>query len=178
MLAVNEALEKFAALDPEKAELVKLRESGKVRAIGVCNFMRHHLEALLAVAEVLPMVDQYEMHPWLQQPELRSFCHANGIVVEAWAPIMRGHADEEPVLADIASAHGVSASQVALRWLLQHDVVAIPKSVHAERIRTNADIFGFELTPAQMDAIDAADRGKRLGRDPDVMAWGAAPHGK
>ncbi|MBN2823032.1 MAG: aldo/keto reductase [Coriobacteriia bacterium] len=144
---------------------------GKVRAIGVCNFMQHHLEALLEVAEVAPMLDQYELHPWLQQPSLRRFCKSNGIAVEAWAPLMRGRVGEVPELVGIADQHGVSPAQVSLRWLLQSDVVVIPKSVHAERIRANAGALDFLLSQAETAAIDSLDRGERLGRDPDDLAW-------
>jgi len=145
----------------------KLYSEGRVRAIGVCNHLEHHLEALLQVAEVAPMVDQYEMHPWLQQPSLRRYCETHGIVVEAWAPLMKGRVGEVPELVAIGQRHGKSAAQVAIRWLLQHDVVAIPKSVHRDRIAENAHVFDFELTDAEMSAIDAVDRGYRFGPDPD-----------
>lgn len=144
-------------------------DQGVTRAIGVCNFLTSHLEELAAVTGALPMVDQVEHHPWLQQKELRRYCSDRGIVLEAWAPIMRGHTSEEPVLAGIALAHGVSTVQVALRWAIQHGVVVIPKSVTPGRIRANADVFGFELSDAEMAAIDALDRGEsgRLGKHPD-----------
>jgi len=158
-------------LEPTWRAMEELLADGRVRAIGVCNFMKPHLEALLGVANVAPMVNQYEMHPWLQQPGLRRFCEQNGVVVEAWAPVMRGRVSEVPLLAEIGSAHDVTPAQVAIRWLLQHDVVVIPKSVHEDRIRQNADVFGFELSSAEMTAIDGLDRGERLGRDPHSMAW-------
>lgn len=144
-------------------------EKGLTRAIGVCNFLEPHLEALDGLADVPPMVDQVEYHPWLQQPGLRSYCGRHNIAVEAWAPIMRGRVAEEPVLVSTAAAHGVSPAQVALRWALQRGVIVIPKSTHASRIRENADVFGFELSDTEMTAIDAADRGEagRLGKHPD-----------
>lgn len=145
----------------------RLYAEGAVRAIGVCNHLEHHLETLLGYAEVAPMVDQYEMHPWLQQPSLRRYCEAHDIVVEAWAPLMKGRIAEEPVLVDVAGRHDVSPAQVAIRWLLQHGVVTIPKSVHRERIVENADVFGFELTAGDMAAIDAVDRNERFGPKPD-----------
>ncbi|MDY0341085.1 MAG: aldo/keto reductase [Coriobacteriia bacterium] len=144
-----------------------LYTDGAVRAIGVCNHLEHHLEALLTTAEIAPMVDQYEMHPWLQQPSLREYCQAHDVVVQAWAPIMRGHAVEEPVLVEIARQHDRSPAQVAIRWLLQHGVVAIPKSVHCERIAENASVFDFRLTDTEMATIDAVDRGQRFGPEPD-----------
>jgi len=145
----------------------RLYAEGAVRAIGVCNHLEHHLEALLSVAEVAPMVDQYEMHPWLQQPSLRRYCEAHDIVVEAWAPLMKGRVAEEPALVEIAERCGKSPAQVAIRWLLQHGVVTIPKSVHRERIAENAGVFDFALTDAEMSAIDAVDRGHRFGPEPD-----------
>jgi diketogulonate reductase-like aldo/keto reductase len=148
-----------------------LRARGSVRAIGVCNFLPHHLDALLAICEVPPAVDQVEHHPRLQQPELRAYCASHGIVMQAWAPVMRGRAALVPELADIASAHSKTASQVCLRWILQHGVTAIPKSTHRARIVENADIFDFELTDAQMRSIDRLDAGERLGSDPDAMVW-------
>lgn len=145
---------------------------GLTRAIGVCNFLPEHLEALRAVTGASPVVDQVEHHPWLQQPALREYCRNNDIVVEAWAPIMRGRTDEVPELVEIARAHGVSSVQVALRWHLQRGTVVIPKSTTPERISENADLFGFQLTDAEMTAIDALDRGEagRLGKHPDVWA--------
>lgn len=145
---------------------------GLTRAIGVCNFLPEHLEALRAVTGASPVVDQVEHHPWLQQPALREYCRNNDIVVEAWAPIMRGRTDEVPELVEIATAHGVSSVQVALRWHLQRGTVVIPKSTTPERIYENFDLFGFELTDAEMTAIDALDRGEagRLGKHPDVWA--------
>lgn len=166
---VHWPIERF--LEPTWRAMEELLASGRARAIGVCNFMRHHLERLLAVAETAPMVDQYEHHPLLQQPELRRFCHEHGIVTEAWAPLMRGHATEVGALVETARGLGVTPEQVALRWALQHDMVVIPKSVHPARIAANADVFGFSLGDAAMTRIDAADEGRRLGRDPDVMAW-------
>ncbi|MRS12583.1 MAG: aldo/keto reductase [Actinobacteria bacterium] len=147
--------------------LEHLYSEGTVRAIGVCNHLVHHLDALLEVADVTPMVNQYEFHPWLQQPTLRTYCQSAGIVVEAWAPLMRGRAGEVPEIRAIAEAHHATPAQVALRWLLQLGAVVIPKSVHPERISENADVFGFELTPTEMRAIDGLDRGVRFGPDPD-----------
>ncbi len=145
----------------------EIHASGRARAIGVCNFLVHHLEALLAFAEVPPAVDQAEHHPYLQQPALREFCRCEGIALQAWAPVMRGRVFDEPVLARIGEAHDKTAAQVSIRWILQHGVTTIPKSVHDERIRENADVFDFELSPAEMGAIDALDRRERIGPDPD-----------
>jgi len=145
----------------------KLYSEGLVRAIGVCNHLEHHLESLIASAETAPMVNQYEFHPWLQQPSLRRYCQERGIVVQAWAPIMKGRVGEVPELVAIGERHGKSPAQVAIRWLLQHDVVTIPKSVHPERIAENAEVFDFQLDTTEMAAIDDLDRGERFGPEPD-----------
>ncbi len=145
----------------------RLYAEGRARAIGVCNHLEHHLEALLSVADVPPMVDQYEFHPWLQQPALRAYCERHGIAVEAWAPLMKGRVAEVPELVAIGSAHGKSPAQVAVRWLLQLGVMTIPKSVHATRIAENADVFDFSLTPEEMATIATLDRGHRFGPEPD-----------
>lgn len=147
--------------------LEHLYAEGATRAIGVCNFLVHHLELLIATAEVMPMVNQYEFHPWLQQPHLRAYCREMRIVAQAWAPLMKGRVAEVPELVTIAEAHGKSPAQVALRWILQHGMVTIPKSVHRERIAENADVFDFALTDEEMAMIDLADRNHRFGPEPD-----------
>lgn len=147
--------------------LERLYAEGSVRAIGVCNHLQHHLEELLGVADVAPMLDQYEFHPWLQQPSLREYCAAHDMVVEAWAPLMKGRAGDVPELVAIASAHGKSPAQVAIRWLLQLGVVTIPKSVHPGRVAENADVFDFALTGEEMATIATLDRGYRFGPEPD-----------
>lgn len=146
----------------------RLLAEGTVRAIGVCNHLEHHLEHLLANAAVVPMVNQYEFHPWLQQPGLLGYCEGRDIVVQAWAPLMRGRVAEIPEIVEIGVRHGKTAAQVTLRWILQHGVTTIPKSVHRERIAENADVFDFQLTVDEMRAIDLLDRGERLGAHPDV----------
>lgn len=158
-------------LEPTWRAMESLLADGLTRAIGVCNFLPRHLDALLDVAQVPPAVDQVEFHPWLQQPWLQAYLTEHDIELEAWAPLMRGHAAEEPGLVRIADAHGVTPTQVALRWILQLDYAAIPKSVHPDRIEQNADVFGFELSDDEMAAIDSLDRGQRFGPDPDVYAW-------
>lgn len=145
----------------------RLYAEGAVRAIGVCNFLVRHFEELAKVSNIRPMVNQYEFHPWLQQPELGSYCDAQGIVRQAWAPLMKGRVAEVPELVMIAEAHGVSPAQVAIRWILQKGMVTIPKSVHSERIAENADVFSFHLTDEEMAAIDLLDRDQRLGPEPD-----------
>ncbi|MHB9004205.1 MAG: aldo/keto reductase [Coriobacteriia bacterium] len=148
----------------------EILESGRARAIGVCNFLTHHLDALEAVSSVRPMVDQVELHPRLQQPGLQTYCRERHIVQEAWAPIMRGRVFDIPEIVEIGRTHGKSAAQIAIRWVLQSGHLVIPKSVHAERIRENADVFDFELTHEEMAVIGGLDRGERIGKDPNEFA--------
>jgi diketogulonate reductase-like aldo/keto reductase len=148
----------------------EIQESGRARAIGVCNFLVHHLEELRAFANVKPVLDQVEHHVRLQQPDLRDYCEQHGITLQAWAPIMRGRVGEIPEVADIARAHGKTPAQVAIRWILQHGVTTIPKSVHRERVAENADVFDFELTAEEMAVLDGLDRGARIGGHPDQFA--------
>lgn len=147
--------------------LETLYAEGRARAIGVSNFLVHHLEELRVGASVVPMVNQVEFHPYLQQPALQAFCRKHGIRLEAWSPIMKGEAATEPTLAAIGRKYGKNGAQVALRWILQKGVVAIPKSVKQERIVSNAAVFDFELTADEMRQIDGLDRHHRYGPDPD-----------
>jgi diketogulonate reductase-like aldo/keto reductase len=143
-----------------------LYKDGRIRAIGVSNFHIHHLQDVLDKYPTVPAVNQIELHPRLTQVPLREFCARHGIQAEAWSPIMKGRLDI-PVLVDIANRHGKTPAQVVLRWDLQHGIVTIPKSVHERRIIENADVFDFELSAADMAAIDALDEGYRFGPDPD-----------
>ena len=148
----------------------ELQAAGKTRAIGVCNHKENDLEHLLAFATVPPAVDQVELHPYLQRRALREYCGAHAITVQAWAPLMKGRAAKVPELVEIARRHRKSPAQTTLRWLLQHGIIAIPKSVHKERLAENADVFDFELSEAEMAAIDGIDRGKRMGVGPELTA--------
>ena len=150
--------------------LETLLADGRVRAIGVSNFMPHHLDALLEGAHVVPAVNQFEVHPTHQQRAAQAASAAAGIVVEAYAPIGKGEDLAEAAVVAVAEAHGVSPAQAVIRWHLQQGRVVIPKSVTPERIAANADVFGFTLTDAEMDAITALERGNRLYPDPDEFA--------
>lgn len=150
--------------------LERLLAEGVVHSIGVCNHLQHHLDALLPHVSIPPMVNQFELHPWLTQPSLVEFCQSLGIVVEGWAPTLRGQASTVPELVEIGVRYGKTATQVALRWALQKDVVVIPKSTHAARIAENAAVFDFRLSPEEMATIDDLDRGERLGPHPDSFA--------
>ena len=149
--------------------LEELQASGRVKAIGVSNFLSHHLHELLENCTIPPAVNQYEMHPYLQQPELRRLCQDNEIAVTAWAPIMKGRVLDVPELVVIGEKYGKNAVQVTLRWLLQLNVIAIPKSVHQSRIQANADIFDFELSEDDMATINSLDKAERIGPHPDTF---------
>lgn len=147
--------------------LEKLYKDGKIRAIGVSNFQVHHLEDLIADAEVKPMVNQIEFHPLLTQIEVREYCKKQGIQVEAWSPLAQGELLDNEVLTRIAEKYGKSTAQVILRWDLQNEVVTIPKSTKEHRIIQNADVFDFELNAEEVEKINALNQNHRVGPDPD-----------
>jgi diketogulonate reductase-like aldo/keto reductase len=140
--------------------------SGQIRNVGVSNFGIAHLEKLAETAKLAPAVNQIEVHPFLQRPQLVAFCQAQGIVVEAYSPLTKGHALNNATLAKVASEAGVTPAQVLLRWSLQKGFVPLPKSVNPERQAENLNVFGFELTPAHMAALDALESGMTTGWDP------------
>lgn len=147
--------------------LETLYREGKVRAIGVSNFQPAHLDRLLQTAEVVPAVNQVELHPWLQQAELRTMHDGLGIRTEAWSPLGRGQVLADPVVHACASEHRKTPAQVILRWHIQLGNIAIPKASSEERIRENMDIFDFELSDRDMTALAGLDRGYRTGSHPD-----------
>ena len=148
---------------------VDARAAGLVRSIGVSNFQPDHLERIIAETGVTPAVNQIELHPRLQQRGLRHEHAEHGIVTEAWSPLAQGAVLDDPTLTEIADAHDKTPGQVVLRWHLQLGNVVIPKSVTPERIEENFAIFDFDLTDAEMEAIDALDAGERIGPDPDTF---------
>lgn len=150
--------------------------SGRARAIGVCNHLPAHLEALSEVATVMPAVNQFEFHPRLQQPDLQAVCRERGITMQAWAPLMRGKVNDVPLLVAIAETYDKSPAQIAIRWILQKGITTIPKSVHDERIAENCAVYDFALSEDEMLAIDRLDTGYRIGKDPhDFASMGRAP---
>lgn len=144
----------------------ELYEKGLIRAIGVCNFLIPHLKRLMENSRIKPMVNQFEFHPELVQPELLQFCKDNQIQPEAWRPIMKGRVNELPLLQELSEKYQKSPVQIVLRWDIQKEVVTIPKSVTPERIIHNADIFDFELSPDDIAKIDSLDKYARMGEDP------------
>lgn len=147
-----------------------LYAEGKAKTIGVSNFHIPHLKRVLEEGSIVPAVNQIELHPFLSQEAIRTFCREHGIVVEAWSPLMKGRdALTEPVITDIAARHTKTPAQVVLRWHLQHDIIAIPKSVTPSRIRENLDVFDFVLSADDMNHIDQLNRNERTGSNPDEM---------
>lgn len=147
--------------------LEKIYKTGKVRAIGVSNFHVHHLKDILADAEVVPAVNQVELHPYLSQVELREFNRSQGIRTEAWSPLGQGLVLQDSTITSIAEKYGKTPAQIVLRWDLQSGIVTIPKSIREPRIIENANIFDFELSPDDMAAIDGLNKNQRVGADPD-----------
>lgn len=152
------------------AALAGLKADGCVRSIGVSNFNEPHLRRVIAETGTAPSLNQIELHPYLQQGDLRRVHARLGIATEAWSPIAQGAVLGDPAIARIADAHGKSPAQIALRWHLQLGTVVIPKSVTPARMRENLELFDFELTAEQQAAIRRLDRGERTGPDPDVFA--------
>jgi len=172
----DKTLEAYRALETLLAQ-------GKVRAIVVSNFMVDHLTRLLDRAQVVPAVNQIEVHPYFVQPEVQALGAEHGILTQAWSPIggITFYRDgehtstlEDPVIVEIAQAHGKSPAQVMLRWGLQHGRSVIPKSTKPERIAENIDVFDFELTADQMTAIDGLDTGRRSGPEPEAITLEAS----
>ncbi|MFK0226939.1 aldo/keto reductase [Streptomyces sp. NPDC090303] len=149
--------------------LERLAEEGRIRAAGVSNFQPEHLRRLMDGSALTPAVNQIELHPALQQSELRSFHGEHRIATEAWSPLAQGAVLDDPAIVAIAAAHDKSPAQVVIRWHLQLGNVVIPKSVTPARIRANLDVFDFSLSDEEMAAIAGVDRGLRTGPHPDEL---------
>ncbi|WP_246050282.1 aldo/keto reductase [Neolewinella litorea] len=147
-------------------ELEKAVEEGKVRSIGLSNFMEEHVQEILDGGNITPAVNQIEYHPYLTQADAISICDANDIAITAWSPLMQGNFLQEPLFAEIGKRYDKTAAQVVLRWCLQNDVIVIPKSVNRGRIIENGQLFDFELSEEDMTAIDQLERDERFGPDP------------
>lgn len=146
----------------------KLQRDGYVRTLGVSNFHEHHLQELLAHAEITPDVNQVELHPYFNQKALRQFNAAHGIITEAWSPLARGLPFQEPIITTLAEKYGKTPAQIVLRWELQLGLIIIPKSVRKERMIENAQVFDFELTQEEITAMESLGRENRLSPiDPD-----------
>jgi len=149
--------------------LEEFYRDGRARSIGVSNFQPHHLRRLQQECEIRPAVNQVEVNPYLTQDEVRAFCAEHQIAVEAWSPLARSHALGDPTIDDIARRVGKTPAQVILRWHIERGDIVFPKSVTPSRIRENIDIFDFELSGDDVEAISALNRNERTGPDPDTF---------
>jgi 2,5-diketo-D-gluconate reductase A len=149
--------------------IIEGQEAGLARAIGVSNFQPAHLRRIIDETGVTPAVNQIELHPYFQQAGLRREHADRGIVTEAWSPLAQGEVLDDPVIGEIAEAHAKTPAQVALRWHIELGNVVFPKSVTVERLRENIEIFDFTLSAAEMEQLEAIDRGERIGADPDTF---------
>ena len=153
--------------------LAQIRESGRARSIGVSNFLVPHLERIISETGVTPSVDQIELHPAHQQPAVVDFATRHGIAIESWGPLGQGKYPllDDPAVTDAAAAHGATPAQVVIRWHLQRGFIVFPKSNRRERMAENLDVFGFELTDAEMASITALEGAYdgRLGPDPHAF---------
>jgi methylglyoxal/glyoxal reductase len=165
--AAGKSMESWKALE-------EIYKSGRARAIGVSNFVEHHLDDLLRGAKIVPAVNQVECHPHLSQQSLAAYCEKLGIAFEVWSPLggTGGQLLKDPVLKKIANKHRKSIAQVVLRWDLQRDMVTIPKSIHQARIIANTDIYDFELSSDEMKTINDLDGNpQRSGPNPDIIGF-------
>ncbi len=149
--------------------LLELQEEGVVSCIGVSNFEVQHIESLAQASFPMPEVNQIELSPLLAQKDIREYCHENGIIVEAWAPLLQGALHKLKDVEDIAEKHDASLAQLALRWAVQKGLRVIPKSVQKQRMQENLDIFRFEISAEELGRIDALDSGFRCGPTPFDM---------
>lgn len=153
-------------------DMVKLKEEGLAKSIGVCNFEPHHLQRLLDETGVVPVINQIELHPLLQQQALRDFDARHQILTESWSPLAQGGKGgfDQAIIRELADKYGKTPAQIVIRWHIDNALVVIPKSVTPARIRANFDVLDFSLTQDDLDAIATLDSGKRLGSHPDTMA--------
>jgi len=147
----------------------QLKADGKVKSIGVSNYTIAHLELLATQAKEMPVVNQVEYHPYLNQQALFDYDQEKKIVTEAWSPLGRRVVLDNPMLTKMAKHHNKSVAQIVLRWELQHELVTIPKSTHPDRIKENADIFDFSLDVDEMTMIDILNKNERTGNEPEIV---------
>jgi 2,5-diketo-D-gluconate reductase A len=161
---VRDYVETWKALETLYAE-------GRARAIGVSNFQPDHLRRVLDETEIVPAVNQIEVHPYLTQEKLLAFDAEHGIVTEAWSPIAQGAVLDDPVVREVADAHGRTPAQVVLRWHIQRGSIVFPKSTDPKRMAENFALFDFELPDGDMERLSGLDRGERTGPDPDTFDY-------
>ncbi|PUA79813.1 aldo/keto reductase [Nocardioides currus] len=153
--------------------LIEAQQAGKTRSIGVSNFQPDHLDRIVTETGVVPVVNQIEVHPFFANEAARAANARHGALTEAWSPIAQGAVNDDDTIGEVASVHDRSPAQVTLRWHLQRGDIIFPKSMHRERMQQNFEIFDFELTDANMSALDELDRGEegRTGPNPDTFDW-------
>ena len=153
--------------------LIEAKEAGRTRSIGVSNFQPAHLDRIVEETGVVPVVNQVEVHPFFANEAVRAANKRHGVLTEAWAPIAQGKVVDDDTIGEIASLVGRTPAQVALRWHVQRGDIVFPKSMNADRMRQNFEIFDFELRPAHLAALDELDQGEagRMGPNPDTMDW-------
>lgn len=143
--------------------------SGKAKAIGISNFHPQHIEDLMTTANIVPMVNQIELHPNQNQQALVAYCHERDIAVTAYSPLGHGNLLDHPVIKEIGETHHKSVAQVILRWDIQNGITAVPKSVNKDRIAANIDVFDFELSEEEMAQLNALHTGERVNKNPDIF---------
>ena len=149
--------------------MIEIQRSGRTRAIGVSNFMIHHLEELLDDSDVIPSVNQVEFSPFLYQKKLLEFCNENNIQLEAYTPLTRGKRFDDPVIKEISSKHSKTPAQILISWCLEKEVVVISKSSNKKRIEENADVFNFNLDEEDLNKLDRLDEEFRVSWDPSEI---------
>lgn len=149
----------------------ELYEKGLIKAIGVSNFLEHHLEPIFDKCNVMPMVNQIEIHPQYPQYDIVSFCKSNGILVEAWSPLIGGRAFKNAILIEMAKKYGKTVSQICLRWSIQMGALPLPKSSTAQRMRENADIFDFEISAEDINVLRQLEELGSVGSHPDTAEF-------
>lgn len=147
----------------------KLCKAGLSRAIGISNFYQQHLDTLMETAEIVPALNQIELHPLLVLPEVTSYFKSKGIAISAWSPLGHGSLLSHPLLTKMAEGYGVTTAQLILRWHLQHGTVVIPKSIHKDRIISNKELYSFAIKAEDMAAVDALDQNRHTGADPETF---------
>lgn len=148
-----------------------LYEQGKVKAIGVCNFKEGHIEELKKTAKIMPMVNQVEVHPYRTQRDIISYCEKNDIQVVAWGPIMRGRIFSDPIMIKLSEKYNKSIPQITLRWHIQNGIIPIPKSSNIERMKSNLDIFDFEISNEDMILINNLNKNENVSGVPDNTTY-------
>ncbi len=146
-----------------------LFDAGKCRAIGVSNFTKKHLEELIANSKIIPAVNQVEFHPYLYQKALLDYCREEGVQLEGYSPLTKGRKLNDPILVEIGQQYKKTPAQILIRWALQHEVITIPKSKSKERIRENADVFDFKITPEDMTILNVLNDNLRTSWDPTFV---------